>query len=91
MFPNLVQLVTRRLPPGCDRGFVEEVRLIKSVPARHPRVEKLLLACWLLIACKCTLVVWLIGKYHMKFSPWWVNGPTIAFALLCTAIYFWRD
>jgi len=91
MFPNLVQLVTRRPLPGYDRGFVEEVRIVPKVRARHPRVEKLLLACWLLIAGKCTLVIWLINKYHMAFSPWWVNGPTVAFALMCTAIYFRRE
>ncbi|HVU25630.1 MAG TPA: hypothetical protein VHE13_15985 [Opitutus sp.] len=91
MFPHLVQLVTRRPPPGSDRGFIEEIRLVKAGPARNPRAEKLILACWVLIAGKCTLVVWLVEKYHMKFSPWWVNGPTLAFALMCTAIYFWRD
>jgi hypothetical protein len=91
MFPNLVQLVTRRPPPEYDRGFVEEVRVVRHVRSRNPRVGKLFLACWLLIAGKCTLVIWLINKYHMPFSPWWVNGPTVAFALMCTAIYFFRE
>lgn len=91
MIPNLLQLITRRPPSDYDRGFVEEVRLIESVPPRNPRVEKLILVCWLLIAVKCWLVVWLVDKYHMKLDPLWVNAPTVAFALMCTAVYFWRD
>jgi hypothetical protein len=27
----------------------------------------------------------------MKFSPLWVNAPTVAFALLCTLVYFFRE
>ena len=37
------------------------------------------------------LVIWVIEKYHMKLNPLWVNAPTIAFALLCTAVYFFRQ
>jgi len=44
-----------------------------------------------LIAVKCWTVSWLVERYHMKFDALWVNGPTVAFALMCTAIYFWRE
>ena len=91
MFANLLQLITRRPPPEYDRSFIEEVRLADYLPKRNPRVEKLILVCWVLIAIKCLLVVWLIGKYHMKFDPLWVTAPTIAFGLMCTGVYFWRD
>lgn len=91
MIPNLLQLITRRPPVDYDRGFVEEVRWVEHLPRRHPRVEKLILVCWLLIAVKCWLVVWLVEKYSMKFDPLWVNGPTVASALLCTAVYFWGE
>jgi len=91
MIPHLLQLITGRPPPDHDRGFVEEVRLIEHLPQRNPRVEKLILACWILIALKCWLVAWLVDKYAMKFDALWVNAPTIAAALLCTAVYFWRD
>lgn len=91
MFPNLLQLITRRPPVEYDRGFVEEVRLLDGAPARNPRVEKVILACWLLIALKCWLVVWLVAKYHMAFSPFWVTAPTVLFALVCTLIYFGRE
>jgi len=90
MFPNLVRLVTRRPPPDYDRGFVEEVRLVEFLPVRNRRVEKVILICWLLIAGKCWLVTWLVGKYHMNFAPLWVNGPTVFFALMCTAVFYFR-
>jgi hypothetical protein len=91
MIPNLLQLITRKPPADFAPGFVEEVRLVDHARKRNPRVEKLMLCCWLLIALKCWLMVWLIGKYNIKFDALWVNGPTVAFALMCTAVYFWRD
>lgn len=91
MFPHLVRVISLRPPPEYDRGFVEEVRLVEFVRARNARVAKLILVCWLLIALKCEAVIWLVDRYHMKFSPLWVNAPTVCFALMCTAIYFWRD
>ena len=91
MIPNLLQLITRQPPPDYAREFVEEVRLAEYLPARNPRVEKFILICWLLIAGKCWMVSWLVAKYHMGLNPLWVNAPTVTFALLCTAMYFWRD
>jgi hypothetical protein len=91
MFANLLRLISRRPPTDDETQFVEGVRLVDHVPARNPRAEKLFLICWLLIAAKCWLMVWLVEKYHMHFSAWWVNAPTVTFALLCTAVYFFRD
>lgn len=91
VIPNLLQLITRRPPPGHDRHFVEEVRLREHLPRRNPRVEKLILICWILIAGKCGLMIWLIDRYEIKFDALWVNGPTVLFALMCTAAYFARD
>jgi hypothetical protein len=91
MFANLLQLLTRRPPPDYDRGFVEEVRVADHVPARNKRVERIIFVCWILILAKCWLVVWLVDKYHMKFSPLWVTAPTIVFALICTAVYYFRE
>ncbi len=91
MFPHLVRVVSLRPPPANGRDFVEEVRLVEYVRARNRRAAALILVCWMLIATKCELVIWLVDKYHMKFSPLWVNAPTVCFALLCTAVYFWRE
>jgi hypothetical protein len=91
MFPNFLQLSARRPPSSdYDRGFVEEVRLADEVPKHNPRIEKIILVCWILIAAKCGLAIWLIDKYHMNFSSLWVTAPTVAFALMCTVAYFWH-
>ena len=91
MFANFLQLITGRPPAEHERGFVEEVRLVEHARPRNRRAEKLFLICWLLIAVKCFLVVWLVDKYHMNFSPLWVNAPTVCFALVCTAVYYFYD
>jgi hypothetical protein len=90
MFANLLQLITRRPPPDYERSFVQEVRVKQRSP-RNPRIERLIVVCWLLIIAKSLLVVWLVGKYHLNFNAAWVIAPTVIFALLCTAVYFWRD
>jgi hypothetical protein len=91
MFANFLQLISRRPATDDSERFVEGVKLVNHVPKRNRRAEKLFLVCWLLIAGKCWLIIWLVDKYHMKLNPLWVNAPTIAFALLCTAVYFFRD
>ena len=90
MFSSLFRLIARHPTTESARGFVEEVRLPGVVPPRNPRVERVLLGCWLAIVGKCWLVVWLVEKYHMNFSPLWVTAPTVGFGLLCTAAYFFR-
>lgn len=91
MFHNLLQAVSGRPAPEGSCRFVEEVRRVDQVRARPSRVERLILGCWLAIAGKCALVVWLVDKYHMTFNPLWVNAPTVGCALICTALYFWHD
>ena len=60
---------------------------------RHrQRVETLISLCWALIAAKCFVVVWLVNHYHMPFNPLWVVAPTVTFAFVATAAYYWlRD
>lgn len=89
MFSNFLQLISRRMPPDYERGFVEEVR-IRHV-RRNRRIERLFVICWIVIAVKCAVVVWACRHYHIPFNPLWVIVPTIVFAALATAIYFWRD
>jgi hypothetical protein len=91
MFANLIQLITRRPPPDdYDLAFVKEVS-VHAKPARSPRVERIILIGWGLIAGKCWLVTWLIEKYHVPIDPMWVVAPTVLFALLCTVVYFRRS
>lgn len=91
MFPRLLSLFSQSPPTEQGRGFVEEVRLVDALPKPNRRIERVLLVCWVAIAAKCWLVVWLIEKYHMNFSPLWVTAPTILFALICTGAYFFRE
>lgn len=93
MFANLLQLITRRTPPAenYDLAFVETVS-VRTSRLPNPRVERLILAGWVLIAGKSWLVTWLIEKYHVPFDPLWVIAPTVLFALLCTGVYYlWRE
>ena len=91
MFANLLQLITRRTPPDYEHRFVEQVR-VRERPPRNPRVERLILAGWLLILVKSFLVIWVVDKYHMSFNADWIIVPTVIAAGLCTAVYyFWRE
>jgi hypothetical protein len=89
VFPNLLQLISRRPAPDYDRGFVLEVRP-KARRVRNPRIERLFVIGWALIALKTAFVLWAVPHYHIPFSPYWVVVPTLIFATLCTAIYLRR-
>ena len=61
--------------------------------ARHRRrVEVLIYVCWGLIVLKAFVVVWAVDYFSIPFNPLWVIAPTVAFAFLATAAYYWlRD
>jgi hypothetical protein len=90
MFANLLQLISHRTPPDFEHRFVQEVRAHARSP-RNRRVERVLVAGWLLILAKSFLVIWLVDKYHLNFNPAWIIVPTVVAAGLCTAVYFLRD
>ena len=90
MFANLLHLISRRPPQTYENAFVEQVTVTEKSP-RNRRVEQLLIAGWVLIAIKSVLVIWAVHRWHVPFSPLWVIAPTVAFAALCTAVYFWRE
>ena len=88
MFANLLQLITRQPPAEeYDVAFVKDVS-VRVPTAPNPRMLRVLLVGWLVIAGKCWLITWLIQKYHVPIDPLWVVGPTVLFALLCTAVYY---
>ena len=91
MFANLFQLITGRPPaPGIDRGaFVQEVHVRRTEP-RNRKVERLILICWILIAIKHVLVIWVCQRYPVPFHQLWVNFPTWLLGALATGIYFGR-
>lgn len=90
MFPNLVQLLAGRPQPELEhRAFVEEVR-VPNAERRNPRVERLILICWLLIAVKHVTVLWAVSRYAVPFNALWVNFPTWMLGVLATGLYYWR-
>lgn len=90
MIPNLVQLLSGRPPPELEHAaFVEEVQVAER-EMRNPRVERLILICWLLIAVKHVAIIWAVHRYAVPFHQLWVNFPTWLLGVLATGIYYWR-
>jgi hypothetical protein len=91
MLANFFRLFTRRSAgENYDRAFVEEVRAVVPREPRSRRSERIIAAGWVLIGLKCWGVWWLVQKYHVPFSAWWINGPTLAAAVLITVVYLRR-
>ena len=64
MFANLFQLITGRpaSPDVYRHAFVEEVR-VEGGEVRSGRVERMIFICWLLIAIKHVVIIWLCRHY----------------------------
>lgn len=89
MFANFLELVTGRPPPDPGTGFVHDVTVRERAP-RNPRVERLILLCWVLIAIKHVAVIWAVWHYHVPFHQLWINLPTWLLGVLATGIYYGR-
>lgn len=91
MFANLVQLITGRPPPPelQRQAFVEEVR-VHDGERRNPKVERLILVCWILIAVKHVLIIWVCSHYPVPFHQLWINAPTWLLGVLATGLYYGR-
>ena len=89
MFPNFLQLISRRSAPEYEQDFLREVRPVRR-RVRSRKVDRLFIVAWALIALKSAIVIWAIQRYHIPFSPLWVIVPTVAFAGLCTLVYYRR-
>lgn len=90
MFTQLIHLLHRQPPPEYDRAFIQEVRVRRRMP-RNFRSEALLAVGWLLIALKSWAMFRLVDHYAMPFDAWWIVGPTLLAAVICTWIYLRRD
>ena len=90
MFANLLHLIGGRPPLDAEHNaFIEEVQVQQGEP-RNPRLERLILICWALIAVKHVAIIWAVSRYSVPFHQLWVNFPTWLLGVLATAIYFWR-
>ncbi len=90
MFANLSPWSGRR-PAGADEpALVRDVVVREPVP-RDPRLEKLILFCWGLIAVKHVAVIWAVHHYAVPFHQLWINVPTFLLGLLATVAYYRRE
>jgi|GEM_PF-2176974 len=81
-------LVRHGLHLDDDASLTDEERRM----LHRRRVETLIYFCWGLIVLKTFLVIWAVHHYAMPFNPMWVVGPTVTFAFVATATYYWlRD
>jgi hypothetical protein len=90
MFANLLQFLAPRDPAAYDGAFIASVHARRPVP-RDPRVERIILVCWTLIAVKHVAVIWAVHHYAVPFHQLWVNVPTFLLGLLATWAYYARD
>lgn len=90
MFANLLQILSPRDPDGYDRAFVTSVA-VKRPRERNPRLEKILLLGWALIAIKHVAVIWVVHHYAIPFHQLWVNFPTFLLGLVATWAYYAAD
>lgn len=90
MFADLIQWLNRRPPAVYDGAFVAEVNVRRAQP-RDPRVERLILFCWALIAVKHVLVIWAVHHWRVPFHQLWVNAPTWLLGVVATLVYYQRD
>ena len=90
MFADLLQWLLRRPTPAYDDAFITDVQVRQPVP-RDPKVERLILVCWILIAVKHGLVIWAVHHWRVPFHQLWVNAPTWILGVVATFAYYQRD
>ena len=89
VFANFLHLGPGRPSPGGHGAFVEEVSVSRP-ESRDPRVLRLILVCWGLIAVKHVVVIWAVWHYRIPIHQLWINFPTWLLGALATAVYFGR-
>ncbi len=88
MLADFFQWTNRPPTPAYEEAFVAEVNVRRPEP-RNPRLERFILACWILIAIKHVAVIWAVHHYSVPFHQLWVNAPTWIIGTTATLLY-WR-
>lgn len=88
MFADLVNLFHRRPPEDYDQAFVQRVEVLRPAAPRDPRVERLILVCWVLIAIKHVAVIYAVHHWRVPFHQLWVNAPTWLLGVVATLVYY---
>ena len=92
MFAPLSRFFHRQPDPTeVDQAFVEELDIAHPREPRSRRAEIVIAVCWALILVKSAAIYWACHRYQVPINPWWLIGPTLAFAALCTLVYWRRD
>lgn len=91
MLASFLHLLLGRSPARYpDHALFVETVQVQQVERRDPRVERLILVCWVLIAVKHVAIIWAAQQYRLPFHQLWVNFPTWLLGLLATGLYFGR-
>ncbi|MES2693013.1 MAG: hypothetical protein V4773_06035 [Verrucomicrobiota bacterium] len=93
MFANLLQLITGRPPPPevVQSAFVESVTVEgRDAERRNPKVERMILVCWVLITIKHVAIIWVCQNYRVPYHQLWINFPTWLLGVLATGLYYGR-
>lgn len=90
MFANFFQWSNRRTTVAYEQAFITDVAVRQPVP-HDPRLEKLILLCWALIAVKHVAVIWAVHRYAVPFHQLWINAPTFLLGLVATLAYYYGD
>ena len=90
MFANFLHLIARRPQPEVGHGAFVSAVVVHERDPRNPRAERLIFACWILIAVKHVGIIWACRHYPIPFHQLWVNFPTWLLGALATGIYLWR-
>jgi hypothetical protein len=91
MFANFLQLVTGRSASSPVPAFVQDIVVVREKPLPpDPRVERLILICWVLIAVKHVAIIWAVRHYPIPFHQLWINFPTWLLGVLATGVYYLR-
>jgi hypothetical protein len=91
MLTGILEWIAGRPQGGrYESVFVEAVQLPRPRQP-DPRMGRFILICWLLIAVKHVLVIWVVHHYRMPFHQLLVNAPTWVFGVIATAVYYWRE
>lgn len=88
MFADLLILFHRRPPEDYDLAFVQHVDVRPAAEPRDPRVERLILICWVLIAIKHVAVIYACHHWRVPFHQLWVNAPTWILGVVATLVYY---
>lgn len=87
MFADFFHFKSRLNSPDYPDPIITAA-VVRPPEPRNPRVERIILLCWGLIAVKHIAVIWVVSHYAVPFHQLWINAPTFLLGLLATLVYY---